>query len=568
MRNFLTTIFSKDKSPFASVKAATSWCKRLQEIDTQSQQLKIHQAVAAFINEQRVASLESLHVLLLLDDAAQLSYEAVCYQYISNPRMSKDIEIKLWKQITQFAADMVVIYQCFVQAEVDGGKKAELALLMPKVLARSLHYLSIQAKWHYFKFEKVPPKLWILSHQLYRLSEIEGCDSNPFPLYNLHGKEVTSCADEYIQMLMLGSLSSNNLSVRQIDWVDQWLNQWSKLIQLSRKFQEGRYHFCVNLQAPEGAQKIQPDCEGEPFRYWGLHDLMQEVTDLLRRLETGSLPRDIGMGKDCPAPLALELLKHLDMFWSLSIRNSVVQRSERKKVAKIADIISGLDCIVGHVRLDNDKFMRKSATDERGHVDYDEIMDMRLYGFVSTRTKEKVSPAKQIENKQNDWFVWSIENESAGGYGAVVQFSENEWVRPGLLLANRLGRNENWQLGVIRRLNRLADDEVYVGIQSLAVAPVAVNLYMEKEERKERISLAEESTFGVSDLPNVRTALYLPHQVDAKNVNTLILHSADYGGNKIYRVQARERIFMVRLGSVIEKGIDWIWVTVFVLSQE
>ncbi|MCX7208637.1 MAG: hypothetical protein NT086_22190 [Proteobacteria bacterium] len=568
MRNILAAIFSKDKSPFVNAKAATSWCKRLQEIDMQSQQLKIHAAVAAFMSEGRAASLDSLQALLLIDDAAQPSYEAVCYQYIANPRMSKEIESRLWKQITGFAFDMVAIYQLFVQAEIENSKKTELALLMPKILARSLHYLSLQAKWHYFRFEKAPPKLWTLSHQLYRLSEIEGCDSNPFPLYTSHLNEVTSCADEYIQILMLGSISNNNLSVRQIDWVDQWLNQWSKLIQLSRKFQEGRYHLCVNLQAPEGVQKIQSESEGEPFRYWSLHDLMHELEDTLRRLENGATPRDLGMGKECPAPLAVELLKHLDIFWLMSIRNSVVQRSERKKVAKIADIVSGLDSIIGHVRLDNDKNVRKNATDDRGKVDYDEIMDMRLYGFVSTRTKEKATPAKTVENKQHDWQVWSIENESVGGYGAVVHLSENEWVRPGLLLANRLGRNENWNLGVIRRLNRLGDDEVYVGIQSLAIAPIAVNLYMEREERKEQISLAADSVMGVADLPHVRTALYLPHQIEGKNVNTLILHSADYGTDKIYRVQARERIFMVRLGSVIEKGVDWVWVTVFVISQE
>lgn len=568
MRNFFISLFARDKSPFANAKAAALWCKRLQETDTQTQQLKIHAAVAQFVTEKRPATADSLAALLLIDDAAQPAYEAMCYQYIANPRMSKEIEAKLWKQITSFAFDFVAVYQLFVQAEAGDGKKAELASVMPKVLARSLHYLSIQAKWHYFRFEKAPAKLWILSHQLYRLSEIEGCDSNPFPLYSSHGKEVSSCADEYIQMLMLGSLSNNNLSVRQIDWADLWLNQWSKLIQLSRKFQEGRFHLCVNLQAPEGAQKIQADSEGEPFRYWGLHDLMHELQDTLRRMENGAMPRDIGMGTDCPAPLALELLKHLDMFWSLSIRNSVVQRSERKKVAKIADVINGLDCIVRHIRNDNDKFTRKATTDERGRVDYDEIMDMRLYGFVSSRTKEKIATPKQVENRPEDWAVWNIENESAGGYGAVVGFTANEWVRPGLLVANRLGRNENWQLGVIRRLSRQGDDQVYVGIQSLAVSPVAVHLHVEREERAAQISLADDSVLGLSDLPNVRTALYLPHQIDDKNINTLILHSADYGNSKVYRVQARERVFMVRLGSVIEKGVDWIWVSVSVLSQE
>ena len=42
---------------------------------------------------------------------------AVCYQYVSNPRMSKDMEQKLWKSVVSFASDMVEAYLRFVQAE-------------------------------------------------------------------------------------------------------------------------------------------------------------------------------------------------------------------------------------------------------------------------------------------------------------------------------------------------------------------------------------------------------------------------------------------------------------------
>jgi hypothetical protein len=46
------------------------------------------------------------------------------------------------------------------------------------------------------------------------------------------------------------------------------------------------------------------------------------------------------------------------------------------------------------------------------------------------------------------------------------------------------------------------------------------------------------------------------------------MHSADYGLDKIYQVNARDKKFAVSLGSVLEKGVDWSWVTVNVLRQD
>ncbi|SMC25299.1 hypothetical protein SAMN02745857_02109 [Andreprevotia lacus DSM 23236] len=561
------SLFSRDKSPFLGLKQAGAWISKLEQDDPATQRSKLLQALDDFLNVPRKLGLEMLQAVMLVDDAAQSGFDALCYQYISNPRMSKEIEQKLWRDIVGFAQTWVSVYQRFVQHEVSSAEKAGFDERMPQVLARSLHYLSIQAKWHYFHFEKVPTELWTLIHRLYRLSEVDGFDSNPFQLYPHRQDEISSCADEYIQILMLATLSSNNLSVRQLDWADHWLDQWSKQIQLSRKYQQERHHFCINLQESSGPQKIQPDSAGEPFRYWSLFDLMADLQDVLRRLEQGVAPKDLGLGSDIRTPASLELLKHLDMFWTMAIRNSEINRSERREVRKAADVVYGLERIYACVRADNDKYSRQ-PTETKTQVDYDEIMDMRLYGFVSSRTRSKqLHNPYTVPTKQQDWATWTIENESDGGYGALLRFSENEWVRPGLLLAVRLGGSENWQIAVVRRLSRKNDDEVYAGVQVLSTTPVAVNMNSAEQDRLEQISVTEMTPFGV-ELPNMRTALYIPHQVDGANINTLLIRSADYGLGRIYRVQARDRVFTVSLGQVMEKGVEWTWVSVQVLRQE
>ncbi|WP_047396390.1 hypothetical protein [Chitinibacter sp. ZOR0017] len=569
MLDRITALFAKDKSPLANVKMASQWCKNLDLVDPATRSSRVHGIVSDFIAGNQPPSLDSLQALMLIDEHVQEAYDAVRYQYIANPRMSKEIEQKLWKDIVSYAQDMVAAYQRFVQAESNEALQAQFAPLMPLVLARSLRYLAIQAKWHYFRFEKVPPKLWTSAHQLYRLSEIGGFDSNPFAVYPSDGSEVSSCADEYIQMLMLNTLANNNLSVRQLDLVDQWLEKWSKLIQISRKYVIERHHFCVNLQEPHGAQKLNPELMGEPYRYWGLNELVNQVQEILGRLMTGASHASLDLGPDARGPAVTELLKHLDVFWTMCMRNSQVKRSERTKVTKAADVIYGLDRICGFIKEDNDKFMRQSR-DAKEQIDYDEIMDMRLYGFVSSRTKQKTMGGNPyaVNKKQNDWHTWAIDNESNGGFGAVLRFSENEWIRPNLLLGLRLNTGENWQIGVLRRIARLSDDEISAGIQIITTTPVMVGMHSEQNDRIENMTVTELGFTGGLELPNVKTALYVPHQIDGKSVNTLIMHSADYGLDKIYQIRARDKKFSVSLGLVLEKGVDWIWVAVNVLRQD
>lgn len=568
----LSSLFAKEKSPLSSLKATQQWLKTLEPLDASSRCAKVHDVVSDFLVSSGASSKEGLDALMQIDDFAQEGFDALCYQYISNPRMPKELEQKLWKEIVHFARDMAEVYQRFIQVDLGEAFSAQIEPLMPLLWARSLHYLSIEAKWHYFRFEKAPPRIWTLAHQLYRLSEISGADSNPFKLYESTSTEVTSCADEYLQLVLLNTVANNNLTVRQLHLVDLWLEQWSKLLQLSRKLQTDVHHLSINLQDASGAQKINPAESTETHRYLSLHELVRTISELIQKLEQGATPASMGLGPEARGPGSTELLKHLEVFWTMHMRNSEIKRSERVKVSKAADVIYGLDKVCRHVRADNEKFTRQPV-ESKNQVDYDEIMDMRLYGFVSSRTRSKQAAPHGVvphtfQNKLPDWVTWLIENESEGGYGAQLRLSECEWIRPGLLLGVRFDTDANWQIGIVRRLQRINDDEVYAGVQRLSTTPVAVNLYSDKLDRLENITVDEIGYTGAIDLKNLRTAMYIPHQIDGANVNTLLMHSADYAQERIYKVQAREKVFSVSLGSLLEKGTDWIWVSVNVLRQE
>ncbi|AOX99089.1 hypothetical protein [Jeongeupia sp. USM3] len=566
MRELLNRLFKRDVSPFAGAKQAAAWCRQLELEAAVAQRGQVSAAVRAYLDGKPSPTPDALEAALLIDAAGRASFEALCDQYVANPRMSKELERQLWKEIVEHAQLMVDLYQCFVKCEPEAQDKARFEALMPSVLARSLHYLGRQAKWHHFRFEKLPSRLWKLAHQLYRLSEIDGFDSNPFVLYPQHSDEVSSCADEYLQLLMLATLSQSNLTVRQLDWADQWLDRWSKLLQLSRRFQPDRHHLCVNLQEDAGPQRVQEDQAEEPFRYWGLFDLLHDVQEMQRRIEQGATPVSLGFGQDCRQPACTELLRHIESAWVMLMRNTQISRGARKSVSKSADVVQGLSRLWAMVRADNDRFSRQPA-ETRTDVDYDEIMDMRLYGFVSERTRAKqasgpttVQPKQQVASAS-----WAIENESEGGFGAVLHSAENEWIRPGALVGMRLGAEENWRVCVVRRLNRLRDEQLSAGIQVLSATPVAVSVKSD-DDGNSQINLTDLSLFN-TEFPMLRVGLYIPHLHAGNSVNTLMMHASEYAGARLCKVQARDRAFTIKLGSVIEKGPDWVWANVQVIKQ-
>lgn len=568
MLDRISSLFSRQTIPFASTKAIESWWNPLNELDAASQIQKTQNAVSGFFTAGQQLNIESLRALLWLDNAIQPAFEAICFQYVSNPRMPKEIEQRLWAAVCSFCQCMLDAYGFFIQSGGHENSNNIYDADMHQLLARSLRYISIQIKWHYFRFEEAPSKLWLTANQYYRLSEIHGCDSDPFTLYPSVSQHVTSCADEFIQMLVLATLSSNNLTTMQINWVDQWLEDWSKLLQLSRKYQKDIHHYYVVLQETTGPKKIGLSAEdGENNRYWGVSELVSKIRDIQACIEKGTHPKNLGLGEDCSSIAAIELLKHLNLFWTMGMRNTRIQRAERLKVEKSAHILRGLDAISTYVKTDNDRHQNNSL-DDTSKADFDEVLDMRLYGFVSERTKNKSAHnLYSAPHKEPDWQTWSIDNESVGGLGTIFSYKSSDWVRPGLLVGVQIDGMGNWQIGVLRRLNKINIYDVYAGIQILATAPVAVSMHSTELDDMNHITVSELGATGSINLPSSRVALYLPHRVGEFNVNTLIMRAADYSHKRVYQIRAQDKVFSVRLESVLEKGIDWTWVAVNVLRK-
>lgn len=570
MRKLLDSIsglIKRELDPFHDAKSALQWLDDLRQDDLSTKLQRIREALATYLQQDRVG-VSQLTALMLIDEQTQPTFELVCQQYIQNPRMGKQIEEKLWADIMGHARHMLAAYTRFVRHEnPKPEEEGAFARATPVLLARALRYVGLEVKWHCFRFQAPPPNLWAAANQLYRLSEVSGVDSDPVMLYASAEGGTTSCADEFLRIQMLATLNNGNFALRQFDWADRWLGLWSRHIQIERKYRPGIHQFCVNLSEPSGPLKIHGPVEGELIRFWGVADLLAEMNRTMSRLEAGDAPAHIGLGEDARMPACLDFMRQLEILWSRE-HNQQLKREERFRVHRLVEVVQGLRLIFSAVRADDERIMAKATT--RAAPDHDEVMDMKIYGYVTDRTKQKIAAgqsrnhayvhkAKSIEGEH-----WMVENESESGFGALITVDGHEGVRLGTLLGVRREEGAHWLIAVVRRLNRTSADQLYVGVQIISAASVSISMKL-VEPRTPTLS-----TGGVDslDMPESRSGLYIPYLNEGAKQNSVLIHSADYSHGRLYHVVARDRVFVLRLGEVLEKGLDWIWAAAEVVRRE
>jgi hypothetical protein len=132
-----------------------------------------------------------------------------------------------------------------------------------------------------------------------------------------------------------------------------------------------------------------------------------------------------------PHAESLELLEHLLHQWS-SLSSREQRRAPRESIKRLVDITHGLNAIINQIKTADTP---ASVSPYGTGLNYNEADDVQVYGFITDRTRERVShihvPA--IANSP-DVERWVMHDESECGYGAIVESRDKDWLRVGALI--------------------------------------------------------------------------------------------------------------------------------------
>lgn len=563
MFEFLSLNKRKTVDPMTDVHSATQWMKELPLGDMYAASERLVKTLREYNEQKLPATKDRLAALSHLDEGAQDILHGLQRQYLLNPRMSRSIESRLWNAVFAYCQEILQAYHGHVMEYVANPGASKIKSSLPLIIARTIHYFALDAKWCYFRYERVNPKLWKRMHNLYHLAEYEEFERQPLNLYPQHDVPGTSIVNLYLRALMLDVLNSGNLLPRQIELVDSWLGDLTRDIVLEKEFKPARHTFYVDLGDARGARRVRRAEPAETKRYWDTFALKDRMDRIRTDLVKGETPARLGLTEDCKPPACLDLLDRVAALWSPTVKRA--QRAhERKRVMKQIEVVRGMNAICGNVKMDNEQRRLTQAREGESELSYEEMLDVHLYGFVTKRTQAKLEqgrddrPAPTVTHER-----WVMENESERGYGALIDVQADDWIRLGKLVGLKTERNGQWCVAVIRRMVHVNPAQYSVGMEVLSERPVALML------RTNRHAESGYTIDGVDavDVVLPTAVLFLKGDPASGQSDTLLIQSAEYAGGRQMWFNAKGMTYEIALKQVVERGDDWLRVTFQVLSQ-
>jgi hypothetical protein len=105
---------------------------------------------------------------------------------------------------------------------------------------------------------------------------------------------------------------------------------------------------------------------------------------------------------------------------------------------------------------------------------------------------------------------WTVENVSAGGFGALAPQAKSEWLKVGALVAAQPDGAPNWLVGTVRRVSKVSNQEIRVGVETLSKAPTLSQFALRNNTRADGVLLPAASPGAADPAIALRAGVYIP----------------------------------------------------------
>jgi len=422
--------------PMVDRQHAEEFLKRLPRDDAARTLEEISFWLKALRDAYGVVPERAFEVVDLLDVTAKTPQRQLTSDFVAlGSRYQRYQAQRTWHVSFQFSRELGATYQHLLDHYRRGvgiGGSEALKPHLTTIVARAIHALRLELKWSLLRQGPVDSVLWKLASTLYGFAEEAGLATEHLKLYP-GTAEFTSAQLEYLQVLMLGVSATDTLAPEMVHLVDSLVERHAEFFAITRRPRRGVHYFVDLGGAGTPARLVDRVPPNAAIRYFG----PDKASGMLDRLidaisERGMVPIELNPGGTHKAAAILEVLDHLMRYWDPTPPTRASERtSQLTRISVVHDFESVLNMVSG----------------ESQELDFDSNVE-----------------------------TWSVENESQGGYGAVITQTNSEWLEIGTMLGIKEEEGASWGIGLVRRLIRRSADKIYVGIEALSRGVVKVTL--------------------------------------------------------------------------------------------
>jgi len=501
------------------------WLENLPLLNVAETGRKLFSALCAYNRVEFDDKLRWQLLELYRQPIKQISHELM-KQYIGLPLPLTDKHRGIAELNRQFQMELAYGYKRILLNTTDKPVVLEIdRALRALATQRAIRHLTEVLAVSYQTYSPTPLGVWREIHELYTHAETMGL--LPMELEDPLIKAVTSygIGHAYKQALLLEFSNPYHLPARAVDRVNQYLDRWAPLAQLTAATStyNPTCQFLVDRESDRaGIAYTSSEVLEHPGHYQLLNttELARQVHTQLTQLQRGQMPPASGLSETFFLEAGQDLLRRLVSAWGVNPQRTF-RRNQRPGLQ--IEMAVGLDAINYWLNGGN-KFVVSST----------------LVGPMPHRMWANLMEKKKVEEKVPDMNLstWDVDDESAGGLSISKNGQIHTPVRVGDLIITRTpGEGNPWSIGVIRWAIGVTSAIVEVGIQRLAPSAEPVVIKTVNAENKE-------SDF----LP----ALLLPEIRPLKQPQTLITHHGVYRPDHQVYMDNGLRLYKITPSRMIE----------------
>lgn len=402
--------------------------------------------------------------------------------------------IRVWEAASAYATQLASAYLHLVrQFQTYSKGWAEVGDRIPLVVARALRATSVRLKWQLMRYLPVEKALWQTLAQLWAYVEDKGMTGARVLVY----EDKSTLQREFLKPLMLAVSGADSLPPPELDIADRITRHLDDRFELQRYAAKG-CHFYVDIDLWTPPARFTSGTQVKlGSRFFGPGSAVAELEQISAAIAAGEMsPRDANLEGVTNLEPVIEVLTHLGSHWWIRRQE---RTDPRRRTQSQIGVIQGFEEIVA-------------------------------------RLSTESPPTEALEPGVE---TWGVENESEGGYGAVLPIAKGEHLRVGEVLGVKPAESRDWAVGIVRRLTAQDGSRRYIGIQLLARGARIVNL--------------QQSGKG-------STALMLPSQA-ADSVNqgeiSLLLPAGSFSPDAKLEMEVFGRQYTLEPRMLIENGDDF-----------
>ncbi len=562
MFGFLTQQARDHPDPLLTPKSASAWLRQLPSLDVIGRQQHVMRAFDGMRQSRRPADPNRVAAIEFLDSALGADRRQLTKQYVENVDVSARLAERIWQALQEMCQGFVFAYQSALEQALLQTDTGRWRPLIPRLFSRLVHYYGTDAKLRVFRYERWIPAKWMELHQLYMRATELGVDRVPAALSS-SGSSATqwTLEQEYLFVLLIHQLNTGNLSPAELDWASAQLRAWSRKLALDAvpRSPEG---FFVDVAGKGGLVRRTGSDSGSMLRYLDTTPMAEQLERAIHALRQAEAT-DQGPA----APInqqRVAILEKVRPAISPNL-NADLRRDPRIAVTVAAKVRVGLGRICRDLAA---KDVNEPANDPSASAEQIEVY--AVAGGPRTKrpaANEHDSLAASIGSLSDP--MWQVKDRSVAGLRIAASGGIGQSLALGALVAVKQSDITDWVLGVVRRLNKVSNDEVEAGVSIIAERLVPVVLHA-KREAKEDLGIIVNG-IDVSTMGARFDGLYLPPPSRPDKplaVKTLIVPTSEYVEGRNVILTTGRSVYTVALRQLVEQRAEWSWAAIQIVEKK